>query len=270
MFNRGIEIKTPEQIDTMRRAGVVVADTLELVRNTVAPGITTGELDSIAEKFILDAGATSNFKGYYGFTGVICTSVNDQVVHGIPGSRVLDEGDILSIDCGAIIDGWHGDAAITVPVGPASAEVNKLLRVCEESLWRGIAAASVGGHIGDIGDAVDTYIAGEGGFGNVDGFTGHGIGSEMHMDPSVPNKGKRGKGARIRRGMALAIEPMVTQRPGDTQTLDDDWTVVTSDGSWSAHFEHSVAFTETGLWVLTAHDGGEARLAELDIPYGGR
>ncbi|CAN5170198.1 type I methionyl aminopeptidase [soil metagenome] len=269
MFNRGIEVKTPDQIDDMRRAGVVVGETLALLRSSAAPGMTTKDLDRIAKDHILGSGATSNFLGYYGFTGVICSSVNEEIVHGIPGDRVLLEGDIVSLDCGAIINGWHGDAAITIPIGEVAEDIVELMRVCEESLWQGIAAAAVGGHIGDIGHAIETYIDSQGAYGNVDGYTGHGIGSEMHMDPSVPNVGKRGKGPRIRRGMALAIEPMITLHPGDTRTLDDDWTVVSADGSWASHFEHTLAFTDTGLWVLTALDGGKARLEELGLPFGG-
>lgn len=270
MFDRGIELKTPEQIDVMRRAGLVVGKTLELLRETVAAGMTTGELDAIAHDHIRSLGATSNFLGYHGFTGVICTSVNDEVVHGIPGSRVLNDGDIVSIDCGAIVDGWHGDAAITVALGDVPAEVTELLRVTEESMWRGIAAASLGGRVSDISHAIESYVDSQGAYGIVEGYTGHGIGSAMHQPPNVPNYGRPGKGAKLVKGLALAVEPMISLGTADSRTLADDWTVVTTDGSWAAHFEHSFTLTDSGTWILTALDGGEAKLRELGIPFGGR
>ena len=270
MFERGIELKTPEQIGVMRQAGLVVGKTLELMRATAAAGMTTGELDAIAHDHIRSLGATSNFLGYHGFTGVICTSVNDEVVHGIPGSRVLQDGDILSIDCGAIIDGWHGDAATTVAIGEVPADVTELMRVTEESMWRGIAAAALGGRVSDISHAIESYIDGEGDYGIVQGYTGHGIGSAMHQPPNVPNYGRPGRGPKLVKGLALAVEPMVTLGTAETHTLADDWTVVTDDGSWAAHFEQSFTLTDTGAWVLTALDGGEAKLTELGVPYGGR
>lgn len=269
MFERGIEIKTPAQIESMRSAGRVVASTLELLRRTAVAGITTAELDTIAHDHIRSQGATSNFLGYHGFTGVICTSVNDQVVHGIPGTRALRDGDIISIDCGAIVDGWHGDAATTVAIGEVPAEVTELMRVTEEALWRGIAAARLGGRVSDISHAVEETVDSAGDYGIVEGYTGHGIGSAMHQPPNVPNYGKAGRGPKLVKGLALAVEPMVTLGSPETRTLADDWTVVTTDGSWAAHYEHTFTLTDTGAWVLTALDGGESRLAELGVPYGG-
>lgn len=270
LFGRNIEIKTDDQIGLMREAGLVVADTLRVVREAARPGLTTRELDTIAADNIASHGATSNFKGYHGFTGVICTSVNDEVVHGIPGSRVLEAGDVLSVDCGAIVEGWHGDAATTFVVEAEPTEdVQGLLRACEDSLWAGIAAMWRGRHVGDIGHAIYASVTQSGSFGVVDGYTGHGIGTQMHMDPSVPNRGKPGRGTKVKPGMVLAIEPMITMRPTPTRVLADDWTVVATDGSAAAHFEHSVALLRDGLWVLTAPDGGQARLADLGIPFAG-
>ncbi|KRC64766.1 methionine aminopeptidase [Aeromicrobium sp. Root236] len=269
MFERGIEIKTPAQIESMREAGLVVGSALALLRSAAAPGMTTAELDAIAHDHIRSQGATSNFLGYHGFTGVICTSVNDQVVHGIPGTRVLRDGDIISIDCGAIVDGWHGDAATTVAIGEVPDEVTELMRVTEEALWRGIAAARLGGRVSDISHAVETTVDAAGDYGIVEGYTGHGIGSAMHQPPNVPNYGKAGRGSKLVKGLALAVEPMVTLGSPDTRTLADDWTVVTTDGSWAAHYEHTFTLTDAGAWVLTALDGGKARLAELGVPYGG-
>ncbi len=263
--DRKLEIKTPEQIAVMRRAGVVVAETLEVLREAVAPGVTTGELDKVAERHIRSMGATPNFLGYRGYPATICTSVNDQVVHGIPGDLTLRDGDLVSIDCGAIVDGWHGDAAITVAVGDVGAELGELMRVCEESLWRGMAAARLGGRVTDISHAIETYVRGEGGYGIVEDYVGHGIGSAMHLPPSVPNYGRAGKGPALVRGLALAVEPMITLGTTETEVLADEWTVVTADGSWSAHFEHSFTLTPTGALVLTALDGGAAKLAELGV-----
>lgn len=269
MFERGIEIKTPAQIESMRSAGLVVASTLQLLRRSAVAGITTAELDTIAHDHIRSQGATSNFLGYHGFTGVICTSVNDEVVHGIPGTRVLRDGDIISIDCGAIVDGWHGDAATTVAIGEVPDEVTELMRVTEEALWRGIAAAHLGGRVSDISHAVEKTVDSAGDYGIVEGYTGHGIGSAMHQPPNVPNYGKAGRGPKLVKGLALAVEPMVTLGSPETRTLADDWTVVTTDGSWAAHYEHTFTLTDAGAWVLTALDGGESRLAELGVPYGG-
>jgi methionyl aminopeptidase len=266
---RGIEIKSPPQISRMRSAGLVVADTLELLRSSVRAGVTTKELDRIAEDHIRSAGAVPSFLGYHGFPASICTSVNEQIVHGIPGDLTLRNGDVIAIDCGAIVKGWHGDAAITVAVGDVPPSVAAMINVCEESLWQGFAAARLGGRLTDISHAVESYIRSQGPYGVVEDYVGHGIGSAMHQPPNVPNYGRPGKGPRLVRGMALAVEPMVTLGTKETAVLDDDWTVVTADGSWSAHFEHSFTLTETGAWVLTASDGGRAKLAELGVPYGG-
>ncbi len=255
----GIQIKTPEQIAVMREAGLVVARTLETVAAAVGPGVTTAELDALAEREIRAAGATPSFLGYHGYPATICTSVNDEIVHGIPSpARRLNEGDIISIDCGAIVGGWHGDAAVTVGVGAISAEHAALLRACEAALWQGLAQARAGGRLGDISHAVEASIAQAGPFGVVEEYTGHGIGTAMHMDPPVPNYGRPGRGPRLRTGMALAIEPMVTIGSPETVLLDDGWTVITADGTWAAHFEHTVAITADGPWVLTAEDGGQA------------
>lgn len=272
MFNRRIELKTPEQIGLMRRAGLLVGETLELLRTSVRAGISTAELDAIAEDHIRSGGGIPSFKGYGQppFPGTICASVNDEVVHGVPGARVLAEGDIISIDCGAIIEGWHGDAAITVAVGEVPAEVAELMRVTEESLWRGFAAARLGGKVSDISHAIESYVRSQGDYGILEDFTGHGIGSAMHQAPDVPNYGKPGRGPKLVRGMALAVEPMVTLGSKHTEVLNDDWTIVTNDGSWAAHYEHSFTLTPDGAWILTALDGGEQRLGELGVPFGGR
>jgi methionyl aminopeptidase len=280
--DRGIQIKTPEQIEAMRRAGLVVGETLELLRSSVRVGITTGELDSIAEDKIRSSGAVPSFKGYSHppFPASICASVNDEVVHGIPGERTLVEGDVISIDCGAIVaddsgQGWHGDAAITVGVGPVATEHAELMRVTEESLWRGMAAARLSGRLTDISHAVESYVRSQphptgGSYGILEDYVGHGIGTEMHQAPNVPNYGRPGRGPKLVRGLALAVEPMITLGSKETVLLEDDWTVGTSDGSWAAHFEHTFTLTPEGAWVLTALDGGEAKLAELGVPFGGR
>lgn len=270
-FNRGVELKTTEQIMRMRAAGLLVGQTLELLREAVRPGVTTGELDALAEDTIRSGGGIPSFKGYSEppFPASICASVNEEAVHGIPGERVLREGDIVSIDCGAIVDGWHGDAAITVPVGEIPAEVVELLRVTEESMWRGFAAAKLGGKVTDISHGVESYVRSQGDYGILEDYTGHGIGSEMHQPPDVPNYGRPGRGPKLVRGLALAVEPMVTLGSKDTVVLADDWTVVTADGSWAAHFEHTFTLMPEGAWILTALDGGKAKLAELGVPYGG-
>lgn len=270
--NRGLEIKTCDQIDLMRLAGLLVGETLELLRAAVRPGVTTGELDTLAEANIRDNGGIPSFKGYSHppFPATICASVNDEVVHGIPGDRVLRDGDIVSIDCGAIVEGWHGDAAITVPVGDVGADALELLRVTEASLWAGLAAARLGGRVSDISHAVERHVRAAGDYGILEDYTGHGIGSEMHMPPNVPNYGRPGRGPVLVEGLALAVEPMVTLGDHETDLLEDEWTVATVYGSLAAHFEHTFTLTATGTWVLTAVDGGRARLAALGVPYGGR
>lgn len=269
--DRGIEIKTPEQIEKMRVAGLLTGKTLEVLREAVRPGVSTGELDAIAEDHIRSHGGLPSFKGYSQppFPASICASVNDQVVHGIPGARVLAEGDVISIDCGAIVDGWHGDAAITVAVGDVAAEVTELLRVTEGSLWAGFAAARLGGRVGDISHAVESHVRSHGDYGILEEFTGHGIGTAMHQPPNVPNFGRPGRGPKLEPGLALAVEPMVTLGGKDVELDDDDWTILTEDGSWAAHFEHTFTLMPDGAWILTAIDGGQAKLAELGVPYGG-
>jgi methionyl aminopeptidase len=197
--------------------------------------------------------------------------VNDEVVHGVPGSRELVDGDVISIDCGAIVDGWHGDAAITVAIGDVPAEVTELMRVTEEALWAGIAAARLSGRVSDISRAVETTIRAQGPYGILEDYVGHGIGTQMHLPPNVPNVVRRGdRGPKLVPGLALAVEPMVTLGSQDTEVLDDEWTVVTADGSRAAHFEHTFTLTPDGAWVLTALDGGAERLAALGVPFGGR
>ncbi|MFE3447721.1 type I methionyl aminopeptidase [Nonomuraea sp. NPDC059194] len=260
----GIQIKSPEQLEKMRAAGLVVGRTLDLLKRSVEPGMTPLDLDAIAEKAIRGEGAIPSFKGYQGFPATICASVNHEVVHGIPSNeRKLREGDIISIDCGAILDGWHGDSAVTVPVGEVAPALTELMRVTEESMWRGIAALSVGRHLSDVGYEVEKYVKSQGRYGIPQEYGGHGIGTEMHMDPWVANHGRPGRGPAFEVGMCLAIEPMVNLGTPRTRVLDDDWTVVTIDGKASAHFEHSVAVTHNGPWVLTALDGGKERLSQL-------
>jgi methionyl aminopeptidase len=258
-----IQIKSPAEVESMRAAGLVVGRTLEVLRSAVAPGLTTADLDAIAERHIRDAGATPSFKGYHGFPATICASVNDEIVHGIPGRRMLRDGDIISIDCGAILDGWHGDAAVTVAVGQAAPELLELIDVCEQALWHGIAAARLGGRLSDIGHAIESAVRARGAYGVVEEYVGHGIGTEMHQDPQVPNYGRAGRGPKLRKGLVLAVEPMVNLGSRRTRLLPDGWTVVTADGSRSAHFEHTFTLTDSGPWVLTALDGGASKLAEL-------
>jgi methionyl aminopeptidase len=268
--SRSIQIKTPEQIALMRVAGRLVGETLELLRGAVAPGVTTAELDALAEENIRSHGGVPSFLGYHGFTGTICASVNDEVVHGIPGARVLEAGDLISIDCGAIVDGWHGDAAITVGVGEITPAEQAMVQAAEDSMYAGIAAAKVGGRLTDISAAVEAAIEASGDYGIVEDYGGHGIGTEMHMEPHLLNYGRPGKGPDLVVGMALAIEPMITLGDAATRVLADDWTVVATDGSRAAHVEHTFALTPDGPWVLTALDGGAAGLAPhgITVPAG--
>ncbi|MEU5565628.1 type I methionyl aminopeptidase [Micromonospora musae] len=264
-----IQLKTPEQIVKMRAAGLVVAEALRRMREAVAPGVSTADLDAIAESTIRDAGAVPSFKGYHGFPASICSSVNEQVVHAIPASdQVLRDGDLISIDCGAVLDGWHGDSAITVGVGDVDPALLGMAAVAEDAMWAGIAAAARGaangrGRLTDISAAVEKAVRRGGRYGIVDGYGGHGIGTEMHQDPHVLNHGRPGKGPRLVAGMALAIEPMITMGSPRTAELSDGWTVVTRDGSMAAHVEHTMALLPDGVWVLTAEDGGRARLGDL-------
>lgn len=247
-----LQIKSPDQIELMRIAGRVVGQTLQALEQAVVPGVTTAQLDQIARDCIYGSGATPSFLGYYGFPAVICTSINSEVVHGIPGNTVVREGDLISIDCGAIVNGWHGDAAISVIVGgKADSSIHKLSEVTRESLHAGIAAARAGNTMGDIGAAVETVIRNAGSYGIVEDYVGHGIGTEMHMYPPVPNFGAPGSGMHLKVGMVLAIEPMATIGSAEVQVLEDEWTVVTADGSWASHWEHTVAITENGPDILT-------------------
>ena len=274
LLDRGLEIKTPDQIDLMRKAGLLVGETLELLREAATPGVTTGELDALAEEHIRGQGGVPSFLGYGypPFPATICASVNEEVVHGIPGPRELAAGDVISIDCGAIVEGWHGDAATTVAVGGLEAvpdDVRRLMEVTEAALWAGMSAARLGGRLSDISHAVESSVRAQGDYGILEDYVGHGIGSAMHMPPNVPNVGRPGRGPKLVRGLALAVEPMVTLGGNETDVLDDDWTVVTADGSRAAHFEHTFTLTPNGVWVLTALDGGEERLTALGVPFGG-
>ncbi|MFE0685370.1 type I methionyl aminopeptidase [Streptomyces sp. NPDC058961] len=272
-----VEIKTPEQIAKMREAGLVVAAIHAATREAAVPGSTTKDLDEVARKVIAEHGAKSNFLGYGGFPATICTSVNEVVVHGIPDDKtVLKDGDIISIDAGAIIDGWHGDAAYTAFVGGGHApELIELSRVTEESMWAGIAAVKKGNKLIDVSRAIESYIRRQprpstGKYGIVEDYGGHGIGSEMHMDPHLLNYVDKRRmlgrhNPKLIPGFCLAIEPMVSLGTARTEVLEDDWTVITTDGSWSSHWEHSVALTESGPLVLTMPDGGKAKLAELGV-----
>ena len=245
-----ITLKTPQEIEKMRKAGRVVATTLETLKEAAQVGMTTGDLDELARQKIAEAGAIPSFKGYHGFPGHICASVNEEVVHGIPGNRVLKEGDILSVDLGAIVEGYHGDSAITFPIGSISSEIQLLLQVTEESLYKGIQAAIVGHRLGDVSNAIQTHVDSYQ-FGIVREFVGHGIGSQMHEDPKIPNYGPPHQGPLLKAGMTLAIEPMVNLGTPDVRILDDQWTVVTRDGKPSAHFEHTILITENGPEILT-------------------
>lgn len=247
-----IVCKSAAEIEKMRRSGRVVRQVLDKLRSLVAPGVSTMDLERAAEQQIKEAGAKPAFKGYYDYPCVLCTSVNDEIVHGIPSDkRVLKSGDIVSIDCGVVLDGFYGDAAITVPVGDTvSDELKKLLEVTEASLYRGIEQVRIGNTVGDVGAAVQEIVEANG-FSVVREFVGHGIGTRLHEDPQVPNFGKRGMGARFREGMVIAIEPMVNFGKAETRVLGDKWTAVTVDGSHSAHFEHCVAVTKDGPQILT-------------------
>ncbi|MDZ7674367.1 MAG: type I methionyl aminopeptidase [Acidimicrobiales bacterium] len=242
--------RTPEEIATMRRAGRVVAEMHAVCRDAIRPGVTTSRLDRLARDVLDRRGATSNFLGYHGFPAVVCTSVNDEVVHGIPGGRVLEEGDLVSIDCGAVVDGWHGDAAFTMGVGEVTPADDRLIETGRRALDEAIGVMEAGNTIGDIGHATEAAaIAGGGSV--LREYTGHGIGRAMHEAPDVPNHGTPGKGRTLKPGMALAIEPMVVAGDPTVTTLADGWTVVTADGSRAVHWEHSIAITDDGPEVLT-------------------
>jgi methionyl aminopeptidase len=271
MFRRPlmIEYKTPEEIALMRAAGLVVADVLARVSDAVAPGVSTADLDAVAAEVIRSHGAVPSFLGYHGYPATLCTSVNNQIVHAIPSpDQVLRDGDLISIDAGAILGGWHGDAAVTVGVGEVAPALARLTAAAQDALWAGIAAASAGvrsgrGRLTDISRAVETSVHSSGHYGIVDGYGGHGIGTEMHQDPHVLNHGRPGRGPQLVPGLCLAIEPMITIGSPRTMELADGWTVVTQDGSIAAHVEHTVALLSDGAWVLTAPDGGAGRLGDL-------
>jgi methionyl aminopeptidase len=245
--------KSAHEIDRMRRAGRLVGHTLTVVSEAAKAGVSLLELDALAERTIRDAGAIPSFLGYHGFPATLCLSPNDVVVHGIPNRRVLKEGDILSIDCGAIVEGYHGDAAVTVPVGEVDEAAMRLIATTERAMWAGIAQVRAGNRLSDIGHAVE-QVAAIPGYGVVREYVGHGIGTAMHEEPQVPNYGRPGRGLRLDVGLVLAIEPMLNQGAPETEVLDDGWTVVTRDGSRSAHFEHTVAITPAGPEVLTLLD----------------
>jgi methionyl aminopeptidase len=267
--------RTDEQLVLMRAAGLLVARTLALLEATARPGRTTAELDRAAEEFIRDHGGVPSFPDVPGYRHTLCTSVNEQVVHGIPGDEELREGDLLSVDCGAVVAGWHGDAAITLVVGGdavARPQDLRLSAVAHDALWAGIRALEVGERLNAVGDAVEASIRAAGAddgreYGIVEDYVGHGIGREMHEDPQIYNYAVRDRGPIVRAGFTGAIEPMVTLGSPDTRVLADEWTVVTEDGRRAAHWEHTVAVRDEGLWVLTALDGGRARLASLGAAY---
>ena len=254
---KGIELKSTGEIQAMREAGLVVARALAAVADKAVPGASTGELDAVAEQVIRDAGAVPSFKGYHGFPASICASVNAKVVHGIPSrDEVLADGDLLSVDCGAILDGWHGDSAVTLAIGTISERDRLLSEATKKSMWAGIEQVRAGNRLSDISHAVESSArasaAADGiDYGIIEEYGGHGIGTEMHMAPFLPNLGKPGRGPKLRVGMAIAVEPMLTLGSADTEELDDAWTVVTLDGSRASHWEHTVAITEDGPWVLT-------------------
>jgi methionyl aminopeptidase len=240
-----IVFKTPDEVALMAQASQVVAEVLELLKEKVAPGITTDDLDRMAEEAIRGRGAIPAFKGYRNYPKTLCASVNEQVVHGIPSKRRLKEGDIIGLDLGAVVCGFYGDSAVTVPVGTASGEARRLIQVTEESLYRGIAQAVVGNRLSDVSHAVQTHVE-QAGFAVVTEFVGHGIGRQLHEEPQVPNYGRPGQGPRLQVGMVLAIEPMVNMGTGAIRILEDRWTAVTQDGCWSAHFEHTIAIQPSG------------------------
>jgi methionyl aminopeptidase len=242
--------RRPDEIAKMRRAGRVVAEIEERTRAAARPGVTTAELDEVAREVIARRGARSNFLGYHGFPAVICTSPNDVIVHGIPGPYRLKEGDILSVDCGAIVEGYHADAAYTTPIGEVSAEARRLLEVTERSLWAGIAVMREGNRLHDIGRAIEKVVVAAG-MSVVREYVGHGIGTAMHEPPSVPNYWPGNPGPKLKAGNVLAVEPMVNLGGPETRLLADGWSVVTADGSLSAHFEHTIAVTDDGPEVLT-------------------
>lgn len=262
-----VEYKTASQMLVMREAGLVLAGALDRAVAAAQVGVTTAELNDVFEGVLREAGATSNFLGYHGFPASICTSVNHEVVHGIPGDYVLQDGDILSIDGGAVVRGWHSDSARTLIVGTPRPEDVRLSEVTEEAMWRGIAALASARFVGDIGAAIDDYVSNVPGpaLGILEDYVGHGIGTQMHQAPDVLNFRSSSRGPKVRPGLCLAIEPMLVQGGLETAVLEDDWTVVTTDGKRASQWEHSVAVHQGGIWVLTAPDGGASRLEPLGL-----
>ncbi len=269
-----IQYKTADQMRLMRRAGLLVADALDAVRAALKPGLTTKDLDLVAEDVIRSAGGVPSFVGYHGYPATLCISVNDEIVHGIPGGRVIAAGDLVSVDCGAIVNGWHGDSAFSTVVPSEGAPVPGedpdagslvLSQTCEQSMWHGIAAIGEGRRLNDVGAAIEDFVAGR--YGLVEEYGGHGIGTEMHQEPHVLNYRTRDRGPKMKAGVCLAIEPMLTAGDPRTRLMPDGWTVKTVDGQRAAHWEHSVALHDRGLWVLTARDGGEAALAALGARF---
>jgi methionyl aminopeptidase len=251
-----ITIKSPREIEIMRRSGKITSKTLSMLIKTVRAGMTTAQVDRLAEESIRSMGGIPTFVGYHGYRHTICASVNDEVVHGIPGHRVLTDGDLLSIDIGTTLDGYVSDSAITIPIGNVSAQAQRLIRVTQECLMFGIAQMQKGNRLSDIGAAIQVHAEANG-FGVVRDLVGHGIGTNMHEEPQVPNYGQPGQGPVLRPGLCLAIEPMITEGAFAVETLDDGWTVVTEDGKLAAHFEHTIAITDEGPRILTLRDTGE-------------
>ena len=267
-----IELKSNEQLRHMDAAGSILSEGLDRAVAAARPGVTTGELNDVFAEYITSRGAKPNFLNYHGFPGYICASVNEEVVHGIPGDRVLQTGDVLKIDGGCIIEGWHSDSARTVILGSSSEgtadpEDERLSEITRAALWQGIAAFATAKHIGEIGDAVEDFVRSQPGkpLGILEDYVGHGIGSAMHMAPDVFNYSTGMKGAKIKPGMAVAIEPMLTRGGIETKVLEDDWTIITTDGTRASQWEHSVCRHEAGIWVLTAPDGGASELEPLGV-----
>lgn len=243
--------KNDNEIQLMRRAGKIVGDALAMLQEEIKPGISTADLDKLAEEFIISQGAKPSFKGYYGFPSTLCTSINEEVIHGIPNkNKILQDGDIISIDCGACFKGYHGDAARTFPVGKVSDTASNLIRITEKSFFKGIEKAIVGNRLSDISHEIQSYVENEG-YSVVRDFVGHGIGKKLHEEPNVPNFGKPGRRPKLTHGMTLAIEPMVNVGSFYTKTLRDNWTVITADGCLSAHYENTVVILESGVEILT-------------------
>ncbi|WP_062380595.1 type I methionyl aminopeptidase [Demequina pelophila] len=264
-MRRSIELKTRAQMRVMASAGVIVERALAAAKAAGVAGATTAQMDAAAAAVIAEAGATSNFLGYHGFPATTCISVNEEVVHGIPGDRVLAEGDVVSVDCGAIVDGWHGDSAISFIVGePREAADVALVDATRQGLWAGIAALAKASRIAEVSAAIES-VADRHRLHPIEGYVGHGIGTAMHQEPDVPNYRVRGRGAKVRPGLCVAIEPMFVRGTSESAVLDDEWTVVSLDGSRAAHWEHSIAVHEDGIWVLTATDGGAAGLARHGV-----